>query len=188
MTRPAHTRADARITAIALGAITALLIALPGPASAAKPVAFHDHFTDSFSDVVCGIPVNIDVRGTDNFMLSADGTAKDTGSGQTTMANPQNGKAVVVSFAGSALTPPPVIDEQAGTITFQPTFKGLPEKIQTARGPVLTRDAGVITFAQTFDLDTGAPISQQTTVVKGPHPEAASDFALFCQVVTTALT
>ncbi len=79
-----------------------------------------------------------------------------------------------------------VIDEQAGTITFSTTYKGLPEKIQTSRGAVLTRDAGVITFTDTFDLTTGDFLGSEV-IIKGPHPEADSDFVLFCQVITAAL-
>jgi hypothetical protein len=51
----------------------------------------------------------------------------------------------------------------------------------------LLRDAGVITFANTFDLDTGNFISGEITVNQGPHPEADSDFALFCEVISAAL-
>jgi hypothetical protein len=44
----------------------------------------------------------------------------------------------------------------------------------------------VITFADTFDLETGEFISSET-IVNGPHPEAESDFTLFCEVITGAL-
>jgi hypothetical protein len=147
----------------------------------------YDHFTDSFSDEICGIAVDVDLVVTDNFFLYADGTSKDTSSVRSTFTNPENGKSVVVSNAGQIAVPPPVIDEDAGTITFLTSFKGLPEKIQTAHGPVLLRDAGVITFADTFDLETGDLISSETIVVHGPHPEADSDFTLFCGVITGAL-
>ena len=170
-----------------VAALITVFAVLPGTASAAKPIAFHDHFTDSFSDEICGIPVDVDLVVTDNFFLYADGTFKDTSSIRTTLTNPENGKSVVVSSAGQVTGPPPIIDEEAGTITFLVSFKGLPEKIQTAQGRVLLRDAGVITFADTFDLETGEFISSET-IVKGPHPEAASDFTLFCEVITTALT
>jgi hypothetical protein len=181
MSRPTFVRA--------LAALITVFAVLPGTASAAKPIAqFHDHFTDSFSDEICGIAVDVEVVVTDNFFLYADETFKDTSSVQATFTNPQNGKSVVVSNAGQISGPPPIIDEQAGTITFLTSFKGLPEKIQTAQGPVLLRDAGVITFADTFDLATGEFISSQTIVKNGPHPEADSDFTLFCEVITGALT
>jgi hypothetical protein len=167
--------------------ITALTV-LPAGALAAKPIAqFHDHFTESFSDELCGIPVDVDIVVTDNFFLYADESFKDTSSVQATFTNPVNGKSVVVSNAGQ-ITGEAIVDEEAGTVTFLTSFKGLPEKIQTEKGPVLLRDAGIITFADTFDLETGEFISSEITVNKGPHPEADSDFTLFCEVISTALT
>ena len=90
-------------------AFTALMVdlALPGAALGAKPIAaFHDHFTDSFSDEVCGIPVEIDLVVTDNFFLYADDSAKDTSSAKQTFTNPDNGNSVIVSSAGRSRTRP----------------------------------------------------------------------------------
>ena len=171
-----------------LVAVVAVVALFAGPALAAKPIAqFHDHFTETFSDEICGIPVEIHLVVTDNFFLYEDGSFKDTSSFQATFTNPENGQSVVNSSAGLVTGPSPIVDEEAGTITFLTSFKGLPEKIQTANGAVLLRDAGIITFADTFDLDTGEFISSEIIVNKGPHPEADSDFALFCEVVSEAL-
>jgi hypothetical protein len=168
--------------------ITALAV-LPGSALGGKPVEqFHDHFTESFSDEICGIPVDVDLVVTDNFFLYADDSFKDTSSFMATFTNPANGKSVVISSAGLVSGPAPLVDEEAGTITFFTSFKGLPEKIQTANGRVLLRDAGFVTFADTFDLETGDFISSEITVNKGPHPELDSDFTLFCEVISEALT
>jgi hypothetical protein len=165
-----------------------MLVVLPASALGAKPVEqFHDHFTDSFSDEICGIPVEVEVVATDNFFLYADDTFKDIGSFMGTFTNPLNGKSVVISSAGLIIGPPPLVDEDAGTITFFTTYKGLPERIQTANGPVLLRDAGFATFADTFNLETGEFISSEFTA-NGPHPEADSDFTLFCEVISEALT
>jgi hypothetical protein len=179
---------SALIRTLLVALVTALVV-FPAPALAAKPIAqFHDHFTDSFSDEICGIAVDIDLVVTDNFFVYADDTFKDTSSVKQTFTNPANGKSVVLSVAGQITGPPPVVDEEAGTITFLTSYKGLPEKIQTAHGAVLLRDAGIITFADTFDLETGEFISSETIVNKGPHPEADSDFTLFCEVISGALT
>jgi hypothetical protein len=125
-------------------ASTAALAVVPGTALGAKPAAqFHDHFTDSFSSEICGIPVDVDLVVTDNFFFYADGSAKDTSSVRQTFINPANGKSVVLSNAGLISFPTAIIDEEAGTITFLTSYKGLPEKIQTAGGPVLLRDAGI---------------------------------------------
>jgi hypothetical protein len=176
------------LRALLVALITALAV-LPGSALGGKPVEqFHDHFTESFSDEICGIPVDVDLVVTDNFFLYADDSFKDTSSFSSTVTNPTNGKSVVISSAGLVSGPAPIVDEEAGTITFFTSFKGLPEKIQTANGRVLLRDAGVVTFADTFDLETGDFISSEITVNKGPHPELDSDFTLFCEVVSEALT
>ncbi len=179
-----------RIIAALCGAAALLLTAAPaGAASGAKPIEqFHDHFTESFSDVICGIPVDVVIVVTDNFFLYEDDSFKDTASFRSTVTNPVTRNSVRISSAGQNSGPPPIVDEEAGTITFLTSFKGLPEKIQTAHGPVLLRDAGIITFADTFDLETEELISSEIVVTKGPHPEADSDFTLFCEVITEALT
>jgi hypothetical protein len=168
-------------------AVLIAVIALPGAALAAKPIAaFHDHFTESFSGEVCGIPVEIEVVVSDNFFVYADESFKDTGSFMVTYTRPENGNSVEVA-GGGMTTGTALIDEQAGTITFVTTFTGLPEKIQTANGSVLLRDAGIITFADTFDLETGEFLGSELSL-KGPHPDADSEFVLFCEVITEALT
>jgi hypothetical protein len=172
-------------------ALAALLLVVVAPAVAlgAKPLQqFHDHFTDSFASDVCGIPVMVDLTVTDNFFVNADGSVKDTASVRQTFTNPLNGRSVILSSAGQTFSPAAVVDEAANTIAFDTTYKGLPEKIQTSNGPVVLRDAGVITFRDTFDLTTREFLGEQTIVEKGPHPEADSDFTLFCQVMTDALT
>jgi hypothetical protein len=170
-----------------LVASVAALTFVPATALGAKPMEqFHDHFTGSDSGEICGIPVDIAFVVTDNFFVFAD-SFKDTSSARVTFTNPVNEKAVVVFNAGQIVGPPPIIDEAAGTITFSTRYKGLPEKIQTSQGPVLLRDAGVITFADTFDLVTGEFISTDV-IIKGPHPEAESDFTLFCQVISAAIS
>jgi hypothetical protein len=174
------------VGALLVAAVTALALG-PGIALGAKPVErFHDHFTESFSDEVCGIAVDVDLVVNDNFFLYADESFKDTVSVRTTLTNPANGNAVVVSAAGQT-SGDATIDEDAGTITFLVSVKGLPQKIQTLHGPVLLRDAGFVLFEDTFDLETGDFISSEVVFVKGPHPELESDFTLFCEVITGAL-
>ena len=167
------------------------LVAVPASVHAQPPLVFHQNFSDSLEDVdVCGINVDIVSKGvfTDRVYLDNDGDFvrfTSTASAMNTFTA-ENGKSVVVSNAGQFADLRPIIDEAAGTITFTVTFKGLPEKIQTAGGPVLLRDAGLISFVDTFDLETFELISSEV-IIKGPHPEADSDFALFCDVITEAL-
>ena len=169
-------------------AIIGVCAVAPATALAAQPMeSYHDHFTDTFSDQLCGVGVDVQLTVTDNFSVFDDWSVKGTGSTRGVVTNPLNGASIVISTAGQFRDAAPTIDEAAGTITFHPTARGLPEKIQTAHGSVLLRDAGVISFADTFDLETGEWLSSQTIVDNGPHPEADSDFTKFCDVVAGAL-
>jgi hypothetical protein len=175
---------------LAVAAVTALVV-LPASALGARPEIFHAHFLDTFEDEdVCGVIVDIVSEGvfTDRAFFDREGNFirfSSTASGKTTLTA-DNGKSVVIQFAQQFTDVEPIIDEDAGTITFVTSFKGLPEKIKTVHGPVLLRDAGFITFVDTFDLETGELVSADT-IVKGPHPEADSDFTLFCEVISEAL-
>lgn len=172
-------------------AFASVLVLLPARALAGSPQIFHDRFSDSFEGVnVCGITVDVLSEGvfTDKVFFDGNGDFvrfMSTVSGKTTFTA-ANGKTVVVQFANQYVESTPIVDEAAGTITFLTTYKGLPEKIQTPGGRVLLRDAGIITFADTFDLATGAFLSSET-LIRGPHPEADSDFVLFCEVFLAAL-
>jgi hypothetical protein len=175
-----------RIAAPALALIASLAV-LPRIAVGAA-TKFHSRFTGDFSTELCGLTVDVHIIDTDNFFLNPDGSFKDTYSIQQTFTNPANGKSVTVTGAGQAVGTGAIVDEQANTVTFVVSYKGLPEKIQAKNGPVLLRDAGIITFTDVFDLTTGDFISETINVNKGPHPEADSDFTLFCQVITEALS
>jgi hypothetical protein len=173
---------------LAAFALVVSTLALPSAALAAAPQVFHSHFTDDFTGGdLCGVTVDGHVVVNITTQLFGDGHAVSTGSVLQTFTNPANGKAVTVSGAGPTIDAAPVVDEQAGTITFTQTYKGLPEKIQTVHGSVLTRDAGIISFVDTFDLTTSDFLGEQV-IITGPHPEADADFNLFCQVVVPALT
>jgi hypothetical protein len=170
--------------------LVALLVA-PAGALGAKPERFHERVIEFFqADNICGLTVDTSVSGvfTDLVFFDKDGNFvrfMSLSSFRVTFTD-ADGDSVVVQNA-NLFQQTEVVDEEAGTITFFATFKGLPEKIQTANGPVLLRDAGIATFADTFDLATGEFISSEVTVLKGPHPELESDFELFCEIVTDAL-
>ena len=177
------------------GVVVATIAVIAAPsvqAQAAAPERFHAHFSILEEDVdVCGINADILHEGvfTDRVFTDKDGNFvrfMSTAAGTRTITA-DNGNSVVLHFAGQFTDVEPLVDEAAGTITFFGTNKGLPELIKTPHGGVLIRDAGVITFANTFDLETGEFISAEVTVNKGPHPEADSDFALFCEIVSAAL-
>jgi hypothetical protein len=180
-----------RLPRAVLVALVAALVILPVSAFGARPEIFHSNFQDTEEDVdVCGVIVDIVSKGvfTDKVFFDKQGNFvrfMSTASVKSTLTA-ENGKSVIIQDAGQFTDVEPLVDEEAGTITFTTTFKGLPEKIQTAHGPVLLRDAGFATFVDTFDLETGELIASDV-IIKGPHPEAESDFTLFCEVISEAL-
>ena len=173
-------------------ALIAAFVVLPASALGAKPEIFHANFLDTEEDAdVCGITVDIVAEGvfTDKAFFDNDGNLvrfQSTSSAKITFTA-ENGKSVINQFSQQYVEAEPIIDEAAGTITFVFSFKGLPELLRTPQGPVLLRDAGLITFADTFDLDTEELLSSEILVNRGPHPDADSDFTLFCEVITEAL-
>ena len=178
--------------AVAATAGLGLMMGLVSPASAGKPETEHDHevFTVEDQDV-CGINVDVvvDVRFHDRLFFDADGNFDHflgTSNGSNTFIN-DAGESVVVTFANVTREVDVAIDEEANTITILVSNRGLPEKISTPHGPVITRDAGLITFLITIDLATETTISQEIIVSHGPHPQADSDFALFCDIITAEL-
>ena len=183
------------MTRLLLRVVPAALIAgltiAPVSVHAAAPIVFHGHIADSAENVdLCGINVDVTDTGvfTDKLFVDSTGNVVSFMSSVSVKSTftADNGKSVVIQASNLFVNPEPVIDEAAGTITFSSTYKGLPEKISTAHGPVLLRDAGLITFSDTYDLNTFDFISSDV-VISGPHPEADSDFVLFCQVITAAL-
>ena len=178
-----------------LRALLVVLIAgfaiLPAGALAAKPEIFHAQISETEEDVdVCGVIVDIatEVVFTDKAFFDKEGnfiSFQSTSSGMVTFTA-ENGKSISNQFANQYVEAAAIVDETAGTITFVYSFKGLPETLRTPQGPVLLRDAGFITFADTFDL-AGEFLSSEILVNKGTHPEAESDFTLFCEIFTEAL-
>ena len=167
------------------------LVAVPA-ALGAKPEIFHEQVDEFVEDVdLCGLTVDLEVTGTFTNKLYFDNDGNfvrfsSTSSIMQTFTD-ADGDQVVVQNANVFQDVEPIVDEEAGTITFLNTFVGLPELVKTPHGAVLLRDAGVITFADTFDLETFEFLGSEVLVNRGPHPEADSDFELFCEVITEAL-
>jgi len=173
--------AQFRFATLGLVALLALL-ALPGGALAAKPT-FHDKIDVTFEDVdICGVVGTLRVTGSQVVTLGAT-TVKVTGQVTQVFTAP-DGRTAVIQSAGQFTGT--FTDNGDGTITFVDTFKGLPEKISSrGQGGTELRDAGIISFITTIDLTTGEVTTE--VVQHGPHPEADSDFALFCTAFLAAL-
>jgi hypothetical protein len=157
------------------------VVTLPGLASAAKPT-FHDRFKFTIPDAdICGFVGTLVVNGSQVITLG-DSTAKTTGQ-VTQVLTTADGKSVSIQQSGSLTS---TFTSAGDVITFTDTYKGLPEKISgRGNGGTVLRDAGLISFITTVNVVTGDVTT--TVVVKGPHPEADSDFSLFCDAVAAAL-
>ena len=173
----------ARFRPVAFGLLAlAALLALPGRAVATQP-AFHDKFDFTFEDVdFCGVVGTLHVAG--NQVIFLDETTF-TATGQVTQAfTAPDGRTAVVHSAGTFSGT--FVDNGDGTITIVDSYTGLAERISSrGEGGTMLRDAGIITFVTTIDLETGEVTTE--VVQRGPHPEADSGFALFCDAFLTAL-
>ena len=182
-------RSRARSLAAATGVGVALVAMAAAPAAlGASPQV--NHFRDVSTDVdpdFCGtskqIGLAFNVRTTE-WLAPHRADYKATSSGTITYTNPLSGDVVIQRFGGLFLDVF-VSGDPAGINVHDFINKGLPELFKTPHGGVLTRDAGYIVQRAVFDGDTF--LSIEIVVNKGPHPEADSDFELFCQIMPGAL-
>ena len=152
-----------------------------------------DHFSNTFSENVCGFSGTVAAHGTSVFRDTGNGTyfKNSTFVGVFTA---DNGKSATVSWAGpQRQTSPLVIDDQAGTVTIRTSYGGLFQKLSITGGPTLFRDAGPVTLVDVYKY-TGDPnnpvgdlMSQTLSGLHGPHPNLVSGFSLFCDVLVPYL-
>ena len=156
-------------------------VAFTGSAAAAGPI-FHDRFNETIPDVnLCGVDFTLHVSGS---VVGWETESSFMTAGQVTQVFiTDDGRSVTIQAAGPFVS---TFTENGDTVTFVDTYIGMPEKIASrgARGTVLL-DAGVISFITTFNVVTGEVTTD--VAVHGPHPEADSDFTLFCTAVLEAL-
>jgi len=172
----------ARVVPRSLVVALAALLTLAAGTLAAAPT-FHDKIDETIPlDDFCGFVGTLRVTGTQVVTENPDGSFKVVGR-VTQVFTTADGKTVTILNAGQITGS--ATENLDGTFTSVITFKGLPEKISGAGGGTLVRDAGIISFIETFDPATGDVTTE--VVIRGPHPEAESDFQLFCQAVTAAL-
>jgi hypothetical protein len=176
-----------KVVALAVAALIACVIA--GTSVAAGTTTVEQFSEGPFPDNVCGVSGTTTFHGTSVFRETGNDTFFASGTFWAVFTA-DSGKSITVFAAGpTTQTSPPVIDEQAGTITFVTTFIGLPEKLSITNGPTLSVDAGTVTITRVFEY-TGNPdepvgdlISQDLSFLHGPHPDLLSDFELFCDVL-----
>ena len=161
---------------LAITMVLACVTAATGLAAGSTEV---EHFSYTHPDNVCGFSGTVAVHGTSVF--------RDTGNG-TYFQNfaffgvftADNGRSTTLQGAGPVKqTSPPVIDEQAGTVTITTSYVGLFEKFSITGGPTLSIDAGVVTFVDVskYTGDPNSPVGDlisETVSLDGPHPDLQS--------------
>jgi hypothetical protein len=174
-----------------LGIVVAALalVALPA-AVAANPGVNHFEFSGTFSDNdFCGTGMTVTGsfagHGTEFFAPNKPVDYWNTTEGNILWTNPLNGNTVVTHFAGQFLAKIISGDPETGTFVEETTNIGLPALFRAEHGGRLSRDAGIIGFRTTWVDDE--LVSSELIFVKGPHPQAESDFELFCEFMTDAL-
>lgn len=178
-----------RFSLLLLGIVVALGLGGAPSAVAANPDVNHFTFTDSFSDDdFCGtgqtVDISVSVRGTEFLAPNQPVDYRNVTQGTVTFTNPLNDATVINHFAGP-FSDTIISGDPEGIHTHEFTNRGLPELLRTEHGGVLLRDAGYIVFHQ---VDNGDEfVSSEIVVNRGPHPDAESDFALFCEVMIDAL-
>jgi hypothetical protein len=176
-----------RLSIVLLLTLAALLA---GPSAlAANPEVNHFTFSDSFTDNdFCGTGQTVEItssgHGTEFFAPNQPVDYRNVIEGNNVFTNPLNDATVIAHFAGP-FSERLISGDPEGVHTVEFTNVGLPELFRTEHGGVLSRDAGYIVFHVTFDGDEF--ISSEIVVNRGPHPQAESDFAIFCDFMTSAL-
>lgn len=171
---------------VLLAAATCVLVLVGTPVAQAAPR--NEHFSESGSFLernFCGtgeaVRVTFSVKGT--FHDRERGTDFVTVRGTETLTARSTGRTVIGHFANRVSDE--FIENADGTLTIRTTIKGLAQQYRLKGGGLITRDAGVIRITITID-ENGELISEEITF-KGPHPEAASGFTLFCRLIPEAL-
>ena len=194
----AKTRRNYARTSLGLAAAACLVGLTAAPAAAVKPFEnVHERVTDTFEEEICGIDVETTVSFVNHFIsrTGKNGFPLFQGSGQgtTTWFNPETGLSVTLKNSGG-FKDLSVTDNGDGTITVVTQTVGIPEEITLDDGTVAIKDVGRIVFSAVFDYngttdpDDDIFISDEILSISGPHPEAESDFTLFCETVIDGLT
>jgi hypothetical protein len=175
-----------------------MLLVLAAPAAAAKPLV--NRFDETFNDVVCGIPVTTHIVGTQKLHVKYSVTDPSQANwiffgfvqNNLTITWTNAAGRTLIEQERTTIKDLEIVDHGDGTWTFTYVINGMPEKL-IAEGGVVAKDVGRIVFQDTVylgDLNTDVDdqfLAGQILRINGPHPEADSDFALFCQVFTEVL-
>jgi hypothetical protein len=174
--------------ALVVGIVAALGLGAMPSAVAASPGATHFTFTESFTDGdFCGtgqaVDITVTVKGTEFSAPNQPVDSRNVTQVTVVHTNPENG-ATVVRRAAGLVTDTLISGDPEGVYTVETTVRGLAGSLQTADGLVLL-GAGYLVLHETFKGEE--LLNREIVINKGPHPNAESNLALFCDVTTEAL-
>ena len=174
------------LTPLALA--TLLMLMSAQLAFAAAP--FHDKFVidETFEENLCGIDVTTHLQLKGN-VLSFEDHLLDVSRVTVTWSNAEG--AWLQNFGAGAV----MVSEQLNgdILTITEGHAGVQERFRSSEGLMPAFDRGRIVFSIVIDLndlenpDDDVFLSSEVVFVAGPHPEADSDFTLFCEVVEDVL-
>ncbi len=167
-----------------------LLVLMSATTLAARPVEHHvGYVDDTFDEELCGIAVTTRVQAHENIFIYEDGRFVDRSQVTVTWTN-EDGEWLTTSSAGTRTVGEV---ESDGTLTITESHVGVQSRLRSSDGITAAFDRGRIGFVTVIDLndpedpEDDVVVSSDVVDVAGPHPEADSDFALFCEVVTDVL-
>ncbi len=171
------------------GIVVAALVLGGAPAVAANPEVNHFTISDSFTDGnFCGtgqaVDISVFIQGTEFLTPNQPVDYRNVAEGNVVYTNPLNGATVVDHFAGT-FSDTIISGDPEGINTHERTFNGLIHLYRTEHDGVLYQGAGYIVVHEVHNGDE--VVSTEIVVDRGPHPDAESDFTLFCDTIPSAL-
>ena len=171
-------------------AVLASMLLLVAAQVALGAAPFHDRFRldETFNEELCGIEVTTHVEGNVN-VLGFEDHFVDLSRLVITWTNAGG------NWLQNAISGPAFIEEQlvGDILTITERHAGVHEHLRSEAGQEPAFDRGTITLQITIDLndleneEDDVFLGVEVLFVAGPHPEADSDFALFCEVVEDVL-
>ena len=174
--------------ALVAGIVAALGVGAMPSAVAANPGVIHFTVTESFTDGdFCGtgqaVDTTISVKGTQFLAPNQPVDSRSISRVTVVYTNPEN-LATVLRRAAGPVSDTVIFGDPQGLHTVETTVRGLVGHLRTPDGLVLL-GAGYLVLHEVFDGEEF--VSREIVVNRGPHPNAESDLALFCEVTTAAL-
>ncbi len=174
--------------ALVVGIVAALGLGAMPSALAANPGVVHFAFTESFTDSnFCGtgqaVETTISVMGTEFLAPNQPVDSRTVSQVTVVYTNPDN-QATVLRRAAGPVSDTIISGDPQGVHTVETTVRGLAGLLRTADG-VVVLGAGYLVLHEVFDGEEF--VSREIAITRGPHPNAESDLALFCEVTTAAL-